>query len=182
MNSTVRQYETADLSLIAVVDSVPAGGWANPSTCAGWTARDVLRHVIETQREFLIGRDVDLGDSPDVDGDPATAWRNHAKRVVEAMSDDDVAATAYDGHFGPTTIGATLERFYVWDMIVHRWDIARSFGGDDLLSDADLDQIERGIESFGDALYMDGICGPPVEVSADADRRTRVLARLGRRA
>jgi hypothetical protein len=42
--------------------------------------------------------------------------------------------------------------------------------------------MEAGADSFGPALYMDGICRPAVDVPADADRRTRVLGRLGRAA
>lgn len=182
MNSTATQYETAHRPLVAVLDTVPAAGWTKPSPCAGWSARDVLRHLIETQREFLTGHGIDPGSAPDIDGDPAGAWRDHAKRVLEVLSDDAVPALAYDGHFGPTTVGATLEQFYIWDMLVHRWDIARSVGSDAGLSDAELDRIERGADSFGDALYLDGVCRPGVEAPADADREARVLARLGRRA
>ena len=40
--------------------------------------------------------------------------------------------------------------------------------------------MDAGADSFGPALYMDGICQPAVDVPADADPRTRVLARLGR--
>jgi len=182
MSSTATQYETANRPLTAVLDAVPARSWTNPSPCDGWTARDVLSHMIETQREFLTGHGIDLGDAPDIDTDPAAAWRVHAKRVVEAISDDAVVGVEYDGHFGRTTVGATLEQFYVWDMLVHRWDIARTVGGDDGLSGAELDRIESGAESFGEALYMDGVCRPGVETPADSDRKVRLLARLGRTA
>ena len=45
-----------------------------------------------------------------------------------------------------------------------------------------LDRLEAGADSFGPALYMDGICRSGVDAPADADRATRLLARLGRRA
>ena len=182
MNSTTMQYEAAQRPLTAVIDAVPAQSWANPSPCDGWSAHDVLRHLIQTQREFLTGHDIDLGAVPDVDTDPVATWRVHAKRVMAAISQDAVPAIAFDGHFGPTTVGDTLEQFYVWDMLVHRWDIARSDGAQTVLSDAELDQIERGADSFGGALYMDGVCRPGVTAPVDADRTVRLLARLGRRA
>jgi uncharacterized protein (TIGR03086 family) len=181
MNSTARLYETALRPLTDVVDAVPGESWTRPSPCAGWTARDVLGHLIGTQREFLTGHGIDLGPAPDADADPAAAWHDHAKRVAEAISDDGVVATAFDGYFGPTTVGSTFERFYVWDMVVHRWDIARSAGLDAGLSEAELDRIESGADGFGDALYLDGICRAGVDAPAYAGRETRVLARLGRR-
>lgn len=182
MNRTLTEYQTAHRPLTAVLDAVPAQSWTNPSPCDGWSVRDVLQHMIETQRDFLTGHGIDLGGAPDIDTDPAAAWRDHAKRVLEAISDDAVTTTEYDGHFGPTTVGATLEQFYVWDMLVHRWDIARSASADAGFSHAEIDRIERGADSFGEALYMDGVCRPGVEAPADADREVRVLARLGRRA
>ncbi len=182
MNSTATLYETAHRPLIAVLDAVPAESWTQPSPCDGWSAGDVVRHLIETQREFLTGHDIDLGETPDIDTDPAAAWRDHAKRIDETIGDDSLIATEYDGHFGPTTVGATFEQFYIWDMLVHRWDIAWSVGADAGLSDPELDRIESGADSFGDALYMDGICRPGIDVSANTDREARLLARLGRRA
>jgi len=182
MNHTTMQYEQACAPLTAVLDAVPAHHWSEPSPCQGWSARDVLRHMIDTQREFLTGQRIDLGEPPDIEADPAAAWRAHARRVVEAIADDAVPAIAYDGHFGPTTVGATLERFYMWDMLVHRWDIAYAVGADTGFTDAELDQIDRGAAGFGQSLHMDGVCKPALEPPADADRTVRLLARLGRKA
>lgn len=181
MNATATSYETADRSLTAVLDALPAGAWAAPSPCEGWTAADVVAHLVETQRDFLAQRGLDLGPATDIKADPAAAWRDHAKRVEEVLT-DGVAATPYEGFFGPTTVGETFEQFYVWDMVVHRWDVARTAGLDGGLTEAELDRIERGIEAFGEAIYTEGICRDGVEPPADADRATRVLARLGRRA
>jgi uncharacterized protein (TIGR03086 family) len=178
--STATAYAAADRPLTTVLDAVPPEGWARPSTCDGWSVRDVVRHMMQTEREYLTTHGVDLGDEPDVDADPGVAWRVHARRVAAAVADEAVAGKEYDGHLGPTTVGAGLVQFYVWDMLVHRWDVARSVGADAGLTDAELDRVEAGADGFGDALYMDGICRPGAEAPADADRATRVLARLGR--
>jgi len=180
MNRTATQCEAADRPLTETLDAVPPTGWTRPSPCEGWSAADVVGHLIETQREFLTTHGVDLGEAPDVPADPAAAWRDHAKRVAEALADDAVPAREFDGFFGPTTVGAAFEQFYVWDMLVHRWDVARAVGADGTLTDDELDRIEAGADSFGPALYMDGICRPAVEVPENAGRDVRALARLGR--
>ena len=178
--SIATAYAAADRPLTAVLDTVAPDAWDRSSTCEGWTVRDVVRHLVQTQREFLTEHGVDLGEEPDVDADPAAAWRSHAARVAVAVADPAVAEQVYDGFFGPTTVGATLEQVYVWDMVVHRWDVARSVGADPALTDAELDRVEAGADSFGDALYTEGVCRPAVQPPADADCTTRVLARLGR--
>jgi uncharacterized protein (TIGR03086 family) len=182
MNPTATQYEAADQPLRAVLDSVPEGRWTDPSPCEGWSARDVVRLLVETQRELLTGNGIDVGAAPDVDADPAAAWHDHAKRVAEVIADDAVADRGYEGYYGPTTVGRTLVQFYVWDMLVHRWDVARAVGLEAGFSDDELDRIESGADSFGEALHMEGICRPAVDPGTDADRTARVLARLGRRA
>jgi uncharacterized protein (TIGR03086 family) len=182
MTSTAKQYQAALRPLTAVVEAVTPDCWDAPSPCQGWTARDVVGHIVRTQREMLTGHGVDLGDAPDLEADPAGAWREHTDRVLGVLTDEALVGRAYDGHFGPTTVGATLEQFYVWDMYVHRWDLARAAALPASLTDAELDRVEQGADSFGEALHMEGICGPGVRAGDDADRTTRVLARLGRTA
>ena len=182
MDTTATRFAAADRPLTELLDAVPATGWSSPSPCAGWTAGDVVGHLIGTQRDFFGTHGVDLGPSPDVATDPAGAWRSHAERIAGALADDAVPAREFEGFFGPTTVGAAFEQFYVWDMVVHRWDVALAVGADARLTDAEIDCMEAGADSFGAALYMDGICRPAVDAPADADRSTRVLARLGRAA
>lgn len=45
-------------------------------------------------------------------------------------------------------------------MLVHRWDIAQATNGNDVISPEEMDRIEAGVDNFGSALLMDGICGP----------------------
>lgn len=179
MINTATQYVTALRPLTAVVERVPPQAWDAPSPCEGWSARDVIRHLAETQSETLTGNGVNLGSAPDFDTDPVAAWNEHTRRVLDVLADEDHVGRAIDWFFGPTTIGATFEQFYVWDMYVHRWDLARAAGLDAHLTDADLDRIEQGADRFGEALHMDGMCRPAITPAA-GDRTTRVLARLGR--
>ncbi|WP_193609027.1 maleylpyruvate isomerase family mycothiol-dependent enzyme [Nocardioides lijunqiniae] len=179
MTDTATQYETALRPLTAVVEALPPHAWDASSPCEGWSARDVVRHLAETQRETLTGNGVDLGEAPDWTADPVGAWTQHSQRVLDALRDPDQVDRPIEWFFGPTTIGATIERFYVWDMYVHRWDLAQAAGLDAGLTDRELDHIERGADALGEALHLDGMCAAPVAGARD-DRTARVLARLGR--
>ena len=185
-NDTLARYAEANAPLTSVLDAVPADAWTRPSPCEGWTARDVVDHLIQTQRDFLTGRGFDPGPSADtdsvVDTNPAAAWRAHAAAVTGLLARQDVPDTGYDGYFGPTTVGDTLVQFYVPDMVVHRWDVAAAVDGDTRLSDAELDRTAQSIESWGEAMYMDGICKAGLEPPAGASRQVVLLARMGRQA
>ncbi len=177
----LQAYTDLAMPFAAVVERLDPSDWDRPSPCEGWSARDVLAHVIDTQRQFLEARGLDVGDRPDL-GDPTSAWERHASRVQDLLGDASVAGLVYDGVFGRTTVGASMVRFYGFDLVVHRWDIARSAGLDEPLSDAELEMVDTAADGFGGHLYDEGVCRTAVDVSDDADRQTRVLARLGRAA
>lgn len=164
-------------SFTAVVDSIT--DWDAPCGCAGWTAADLLGHVIDTQRDFLSRHDVSLPEVGQIRDAPT--WRAHDAAVRAQLADPAVAGHAFDGAFGPTTIGETMVRFYGWDLLVHRWDLTALRAGERaIFSDAELDTIDGGADFFGDMLYAEGICRPALTPPPDADRQARILARLGR--
>lgn len=180
-SSVAETYADLADGMATVIASVAPQQWDAASACAGWSARDVLTHLIDTQREFFERHGFALPPRPDP-ADPVTAWSTHTATIREILADPQVPARAFDGHFGPTTIGETLLRFYGFDLIAHRWDIAAATELPYRFTDGELDRLEDGIAAFGDAIRMEGVCGPAVEVGPDADRQSRVLAVLGRHA
>ncbi len=164
----------------AVVASLSDENWRASSPCAGWTARDVLDHVMGTQRDFLAGHGLDCGAATDPQRHPAEAWQGHLNMVLRVLDEHSVWDRTYAGYFGPTTIGQTMVAFYGFDLIVHRWDLAAAGGRSERFTPAELNELQDGIASFGSGLYQEGICKPALAVAADADLQTRVLAALGR--
>src|SRR3712207_2793308 len=97
MSDTSERYDRLADDFAATIAAVPADRWSAPSPCEDWTARDVVRHVVDTHGIFerLVGRD--LGDVPSVDDDPAAAF-DHARRVVAAdLADPERATATYEG-------------------------------------------------------------------------------------
>lgn len=178
MTTYAKRYRTGNASLINVLENV--GDWSAESPCDGWTVLDVLNHLIDTQRDFLEQRGIDIGPRPDTSADPLGAWKAHSSAVQNVLETPSLAEKSFDGFFGPATVGATLATFYGFDLLVHRWDIARGAGMDSAFTDAELDLIEQSLDGFGEHLYMEGICKPALTAAVDADRGTRLLARMGR--
>ena len=164
----------------AVVEAAGDTDWSSPSPCEGWTAADVLDHVVDPQRDFLGKRGADVGARPQ--GTPQEVWAAHRDVVRRVTADDAFVTEEYDGYFGRTTVADTLANFYGFDLLVHRWDLARALGQDVTWDDGELDKIEASLEGFGDALYSDGVCKPAIEVPAGASRQERALGLMGRRA
>ena len=161
------------------VESLPDAAWDQPSPCADWRARDVVAHVIDTQRDFCSRHGIELTDLPGVDTDPNIRWATHTQAMASALI-PELFDRPFDGHFGPSTIGAALLDVYGFDLIVHRWDLAQAAGSDSRFTETEMDALDASIAQFGDAMYAAGICSPALDVPADADRQTALLASMGR--
>ena len=173
------RWNAAAEPFTAVVREVRDWGAATP--CEGWDALDLLDHVIAGQRDFAArqGREVPLFDGSRQQ--MATQWAKHAAALSALAGDEEFIMRPMKTALGEMTVGEALIRFHAFDLIVHRWDLARSQGVDARFTDAEIDCVEESLELFGDAAYTPGILGESVPVADDADPQTRLLGRLGRR-
>lgn len=147
----------------------------------------MLAHIVDTERDFLVRHaladGLEAGDGDPVPADLLGRWAATRDRVQAALDDPATAERGFDGYFGPTTIGAALDTFYSGDLVVHGWDVARAAGLAELeaIDPLELDLLTAEMETLGDAVRMEGIYGPPVEVADDASAQDRFLAWTGRR-
>jgi uncharacterized protein (TIGR03086 family) len=180
MTDIADRYRRNAAAFTEKVAAVPPDRWSDPSPCEGWDARDVVRHVVDTQGMFLgfVGRE--LGDIPSVDDDPLAAWEAARDAVQADLDDPDRAGVEFDGFTGRATFAEAVDRFLASDLPIHGWDLARATGGDEVIDPA---EVERGLVSypqFAELLRSPGVCKPPVESAPDADDQTRLLNFLGR--
>jgi uncharacterized protein (TIGR03086 family) len=178
--TTADRYRRLADILTRRIDAVPSDKWETPSTCEGWTVRDVVQHLVDTEQGAVEPVGLAIPDGPSAADDPVAAWAHTRDAMQEILDDPSRANLEYEGHFGTTDLASTMGSFYSLDLIVHAWDIAHPVGAEDSIADEDLDFIEAFIAQMGDNIRMDGVCGPAVEVPPEADRQTKVLGQLGR--
>ena len=156
--------------------------WDAPSPVAGWTARDVVRHLVEWLPAFLAGgSSVRLPAGPSVDDDPVGAWQAHADAVQALLDDPATAAlTLSNPHIGEVRLDHAIDQFYTSDVFMHTWDLARATGQDDRLDPEFCALLLSGMEPMEDVIRSSGQYGPRVPVKDDADTQTKLLAFIGR--
>ncbi len=188
MIETAERFRRVAAGLTDTIDAVPAGAWGNPSPCAGWTGRDVLRHLVDwiPGPGFLLGTfGIDTDPIPSVDRDPGGAWAAVRDAVQAGLDDPSTAARIEDcGPPGEMSFAAAVDMTCTPDVLVHTWDIARAAGLDITLDPDEITRQLAGIDSIPaelDAAMRDsGMFGPRIDVSDDADPTTKVLAFYGR--
>jgi uncharacterized protein (TIGR03086 family) len=166
----------------AVVAGVRPGQWDDPSPVEEWSARDVVRHLVEWFPPFLAaGSDVQLPAGPSVDDDPVGAW-NHLQSEVQALLDDPASEDRVlsNPHIGSVPLPQAVSQFFTGDVFMHTWDLARATGQDDTLDPERCAVMLAASEQYEDAMRGSGQYGPRVEVPADADVQAKLLGFIGR--
>ena len=159
-----------------------AKDWDAPAPVAGWTARDVVRHLVEWFPSFLAaGSGVRLPAGPGVDDDPAGAWQAQYDGV-QAVLDDPATRqrTLSNPHIGDVPLDQAIDRFYTSDVFQHTWDLARATGQDDRLDPGFCAALLAGMEPMDEVLRASGQYGPRVAVPDDAGVQARLLGFIGR--
>lgn len=156
--------------------------WSSPAPVDGWTARDVVRHLVEWFPGFLaMGSDVRLPAGPTVDEDPVAAWQVHADGVQAVLDDPTNADKQFSHeHIGTMPLAQAVDQFYTADVFMHTWDLARATEQDDALDPGFAEILLNGMEPIEDMMRGSGQYGPRVPVPSDADVQTRLLGFIGR--
>jgi uncharacterized protein (TIGR03086 family) len=164
----------------ARVAGVAAGEWDVPAPVPEWTARDVVRHLVDWSRAFLsTGAGVELPEGPSIDDDPAAAWQAHVTGV-QALVDDPGDRVLSNPHTGDVPLAEAVDRFYTSDVLMHTWDLARATGQDDRLDEADCAELYDGMAGVDEMLRASGQYGPAVPVAANAPVQDRLIGFIGR--
>lgn len=160
--------------------AVPADAWEAPTPCEGWSVRELVQHVIDTQGLFesMVGRTI-----PPAPGEGLVVAYDHATGVVlDDLRDPAVASTPYESPiFGATTFEAMVDGFLSFDFVVHGWDLAHATGAEETIEARDIAWVRGRTDELGDLMRTSGQIGPEVAVGPEATETERLVAFLGRR-
>ena len=164
------------------VDGAAAESWDYPAPVEGWTARDVVRHLVEWFPSFLeSGAGVRLEVPTSVDADPVAAWHELERGVRDLLDDPDTPAKVLsDPHIGDVPLDRAVLQFFTGDVFMHTWDLARATGQDDTLDPTLSAELLAGMEPIDELLRSSGQYGPAVPVADDAPVQDRMVAFIGR--
>src|SRR3954453_8781380 len=132
--------------------------WDNPAPCEGWVARDVVRHMVEWLPDFVESAGGPaLPAGPSVDDDPAGAWVVMSDGI-QALLDDDAASAMMIKHpyAGEHRLDDAVATFFLGDVLVHTWDLARATGLDETIDGEEAASLLAGMEQADEALRSSG--------------------------
>ena len=159
-----------------VVDGVT--DWSAPAPVEGWTATEVVTHLVDWLPALLASDGVAL--AAERTGDPAQDWHRHAA-AVQALLDSPRAGESFTHqHLGTLPLGEAVDRFCTTDVLFHTWDLATASGQDAGLDEAECAELLAGMQPMDQMLRASGQYGAKVEVADDAPAVDRLMGFLGR--
>jgi len=162
------------------VERVPADAWGNPAPCEGWTARDVVGHLVGWV-PAVIGQSGIEFPAMSVDVDPAAAWASLAATLQAGLDDPAVASLEFDvGPPGRLTVERAIDMIVTGDVLIHTWDLARATGLDEHLDAGLVHAMYEGMQSIDEMLRASGQYGPKVPIADDAAEQDKLIAFTGR--
>lgn len=183
MSDVASRYRRVAGRMTEVVEAVPASAWSRPSPCAGWSARDVVRHMIDWMPALLeAGAGVRVPQGPSVDDDPVEAWRLMSDGVQSLLDDPNmVSAEFVHERAGRHSLGDAIGMFILGDVLIHTWDLARAAGLDEALDSDEVHRMLVAAVPMEEAIRTSGHYGPRLEPAGGSSEQDRLLAFLGRR-
>ena len=178
-------YQRALDGFATVLCAVPSEGWAAPSPCAAWTARDVAGHMVGGQR--MIRALAGGIDPPEINtvparfagADPVETWRAARKECAAALTSDALRRPIPYGELGDVPLRDFLGG-YILEAIIHTWDLSQAIG---VSARLDPDLVHHAFATarvVAKPLRSAGLFGPALPVPPRADELTRLLAFVGR--
>lgn len=182
MSLTVKQLQQV-LSMVGdLVDEVGADQWSAPTPCTDWDVRDLVGHLVGVNMVFtalLRNQEPPERGTDPLGEDPADAYRQSARGLVDAFNQHGVLDRAFSGPLGTAT-GAERLHIRIADLLAHGWDLARAT---DRAVDVPEEVVEQELTFMHrqlDAMPREGRFEPVQPVADEAPAIDRFVAFLGR--
>jgi uncharacterized protein (TIGR03086 family) len=153
--------------------------WSAPAPVDGWTARDVVAHLVDWFPGFLAAGGIELPAGPPVAQDPLGAWQHRAD-AVQALVEERGDESFTHPRAGTHRLADAVDQFYTSDVFLHSWDLARAGGQDPGLDEDQAARMLAGMRPIEALLRDSGQYGPAVPVPDNAPVVDRLMGFIGR--
>ncbi|SDI95968.1 TIGR03086 family metal-binding protein [Nonomuraea jiangxiensis] len=196
MSEIAERFDRLAGAFQARIEATPADRWDRVSPCEGWTARDVVAHVINGHRGIIaavrgtppqpshrVGVS-GMDDAPKVEpgADLVAAYAEARAGMRTLLTDPGLAATPLPfSPIGPVPVERAADVVGALELLVHTWDLARAVGGDEILDLEAVVRTHNALRHHYDGLQATDAFRPKIAAPADADPQTAFLCFTGRR-
>ena len=177
MSTIAERHSDLAAKFARIVDNVT--DWDAASPVKEWNARDIVEHLTGWLPGMLNSYGVDLP-TVEVGDEVAAAWREHSANVQALLEDEERISQDVETHEGTQPLAAVFETYYLPDVFMHRWDLAKASGQDPQLEPAMVSAMVEGMTPQAEMLAGSGQFGAPAVLDETHSDEDRLIALIGR--
>jgi uncharacterized protein (TIGR03086 family) len=178
----IERIEKATAHASKIVSGVKTDQLSNSTPCSEFDVRLLLNHMIgglEMLREAASGGTAVRPEGDQFGDNPGNTYNERRAKLVEAIRRDGVLDRPWKMPFGELP-GQMMASIAFVEHVTHGWDLAKATGQNTTIPE-DLLKDSLEVVTPMDAMWrMDGVCGPKVEVPADASETDQFAGFMGR--
>jgi uncharacterized protein (TIGR03086 family) len=185
MTAALEMYRRSVEEFGQRVMAIGVDDWVRPTPCTEWSVRDLVRHLVYEELwtpPLLAGATIaDVGDRFEghiLGDDPQVAWKEAAAHALAAATPGVLDRTVH------LSFGDFPGRDYLGqltaDHVIHAWDLARGINAADRIDPELVEFVYNFMAPQAEQWAAAGVFAPQVDVPADADPQSRLLALSGR--
>lgn len=152
--------------------------WDAISPVPGWTAVDVIAHILVTWTNRFRAGGVEFP-TPDPD-DLAGSYWTQTLFMDELLGDDEKREAPFQSILVSTESFGALASLYVTDLLLHGWDLARATGQDYEMPEDVCEELFAAMSDVVESMRLTGEFGEPYPVPEDQAPSRRLLGLIGR--
>lgn len=180
MSEILDRYRSIATTFGARIAGVTAGQWDAATPCSEWTVRDLVTHVVNTNRRILANATGEAAVEPDPTGDLGVQYAEATGAILDALGNPDLAGKTVGGMFGEQSFEQLVSRLGCADLLLHTWDLARATGQDETLDAHACEVALEFLTPLDEGIRRPGGFSPKLDAPADATVQARLLAFCGR--
>ncbi|MCP2342580.1 maleylpyruvate isomerase family mycothiol-dependent enzyme [Actinomadura rupiterrae] len=196
MSDVADRYLLLSDGFLARIRATADDRWDASSPCEGWTARDVVAHVVNGHRGILALVDgtppapadgvgtSSMAEAPAVEpgADLGKAFERCRDAMHAMLVDPERAAFRLPwGPLGPVAVEQAVDIIGGLELLGHTWDLARAVGGDEILAPDLVARTHEALKPHYANLQATGAFQPSIPAPPDADPQTAFLLFVGRK-
>ena len=180
--SPAEQHRVLAADFATLLDGVESGvGWDAPTPVTEWRVQEIPEHLVWFHDFVHAGSPFGWTRRRDPAINPIEAWAEQSAAVQLILDDPAQAGSAFSHpRLPPTTLGEAVQRFYLSDVFMHSWDLARATGQDLEFDPAYAERLLAGMRDVEDTIRSSGQYGSAHPVADDAPAVDRLMAFVGR--
>jgi uncharacterized protein (TIGR03086 family) len=178
----IERIEKATALASEKVHGIKQDQLSDPTPCSELDVRALLNHLIgglEMLREAATGGKPAMPDGDQFGDDPGKTYDERRANLLAAISEPGVLDRNWEMPFGSMP-GKMMAGIVFMEHVTHAWDLAKATGQNTELPDDLVKETLEVVRPMDAMLRMPGVCGPPVEIPADASLTNQLVGFMGR--